>query len=264
MDDFQLYNSALTAAQINSIYQSGATAYGALPTANAVQIANGATLDLQGGNQTVTGLSDSSGSGGTVTSTGTAQPTLTIQPGGGSATFSGVIANSGTIGVLSLTVNGPGTQVLAGSNTYTGLTTISGGTLQLGSGGTTGSINPSSTVVDNGVLAFNHSNNYAPALTINGTGGVTQLGSGTLQLSGGKMTYTGSTTVSNGVLQLPSGLIAYYKFDGSLNDSSPNGNNSGVGAAPPRSPTRPRPRAARRWPSPAVTTSSCPRLRGRP
>ena len=67
--------------------------------------------------------------------------TLTSQPAGGSTTFSGVIQ---TARATSLTLNGLGTQVLAGTNTYSGLTTITAGTLQLGNGGATGSIDNTS------------------------------------------------------------------------------------------------------------------------
>ena len=48
IDDFQLYGSVLTAAQINALYLAGATVYGALPTTTPVQIASGAALDLGG------------------------------------------------------------------------------------------------------------------------------------------------------------------------------------------------------------------------
>lgn len=64
-------------------------------------------------------------------------------------TFSGGISGSG-----GLTISG-GTQTLAGDSTYTGGTTISAGTLQLGNGGTSGSI--VGDVVNNGALAFNRS-----------------------------------------------------------------------------------------------------------
>ena len=47
----------------------------------------------------------------------------------------------------------------ATANTYTGGTTISAGTLQLGNGGTAGSI--LGNVLNNGTLAINHSNVFA-------------------------------------------------------------------------------------------------------
>ena len=48
-------------------------------------------------------------------------------------TFGGVISGTG-----SLIATGTGTTVLTGANSYTGGTTISAGTLQIGNGGTTG------------------------------------------------------------------------------------------------------------------------------
>ncbi len=206
LDDFQLYGSVLTAAQINAIYLSGATAYGALPTTSPVQVASGATLDLGGISQTVGGLSDLSGSGGTVTTSQVAQPTLTLAPTAGSSpTFSGVIQDGA--GQTSLTLNGPAVQVLAGSNTYSGLTTITAGTLQIGAGGTTGSIGGTSAIADNGVLAFDHSDTVTVAVPVTGAGGLNQMGGGTLILSSSKNAYSGPTLVSAGTLQ------AGYLFD---------------------------------------------------
>ena len=94
--------------------------------------------------------------------------TLTLKPPAGSATFGGVIQN-GT-GTIALTLSSAGTLVLAGSNTYSGQTTITAGTLQIDSGGTTGSIGNTSSVNDNGQLAFNLSSStiFTPAVTGNG------------------------------------------------------------------------------------------------
>lgn len=90
-----------------------------------------------------------------------------------------------------------GTLVLAGNNTYTGGTTITGGTLQLGEGGTSGSI--VGDVVDNGALAFDRSDVQTIGAAISGTGGVTQMGNGTTTLTSNN-SYTGATTVSGGTL----------------------------------------------------------------
>ena len=150
--------------------------------------------------------------------------TLTLAPSAGSTTFSGVIRNGA--GQLALTVSGPGTQVLAGSNTYTGATTITTGTLQIGSGGTTGSINGTSGVVDNGLLAFNLAGTSTFAPVVSGSGGLTQMGPGVLALTGSN-TYSGPTTISGGVLQLD-GINTY---SGSNVIAVNGGALSGVGTA---------------------------------
>ena len=79
---------------------------------------------------------------------------------------------SGSIGEWvpgrTLSVHGAGTLILAGSDAYTGVTTVSGGTLQIsGHGGTAGSIDGTAGVTDNGTLAFNRSGTYTlgPAVT---------------------------------------------------------------------------------------------------
>jgi autotransporter-associated beta strand protein len=82
-------------------------------------------------------------------------------------------------------------------NTYAGGTTINAGTLQLGNGGTTGSITRN--VLDNGILAFDRSNVLTFGGVISGTGSVQQNGTGTTVLVGDNR-YTGATTVNAGNL----------------------------------------------------------------
>jgi outer membrane autotransporter protein len=112
---------------------------------------------------------------------------------GTASVLSGLIAGTG-----SFTKAGLGELTLTANNSYTGGTTISGGMLQLGNGGTTGSI--VGNVTDNGTLVFNHGgpkNSFNGV--ISGTGAVTKLGTDILQLTANN-TYSGGTTIQSGVL----------------------------------------------------------------
>ncbi len=116
----------------------------------------------------------------------------------GSTTFSAAISGAGSVSQVG------GTVVLTANNSYGGGTTLaSGGTLQIGNGGTSGSI--TGNVADGGTLAFDRSDTVNFGGAISGTGGVSQLGTGTLILSGAN-SYTGTTTIASGAtLRLASG-----------------------------------------------------------
>ncbi|HEY4199305.1 MAG TPA: autotransporter domain-containing protein [Devosiaceae bacterium] len=102
---------------------------------------------------------------------------------------------------------GTGTLTLTGENDYTGETVIGAGTLQLGDGGTTGSI-ASAVITDNGALAFNRSDNALIIdSVISGTGALVQAGLGKTTLAGTN-TYAGGTTISAGTLQIGDGGTA--------------------------------------------------------
>jgi autotransporter-associated beta strand protein len=88
--------------------------------------------------------------------------------------------------------------VLSGSNSYTGGTTISTGTLQLGAGSTGGSI--SGPISNQGVLVVNRSDNLTLSESISGAGSLVKNGSGALILSGSN-SYSGGTTISSGTLK---------------------------------------------------------------
>ena len=143
--------------------------------------------------------------------------TLQLGNGGTSGSILGNVADNGTLafrrsdvvgfpGVISgtgaLLQIGAGTTILTAANTYGGGTTISGGTLQLGNGGTSGGI--VGNVLDNGVLAFNRSDTVIVPGTITGTGALTQIGTGRTILTANN-DYTGGTTISAGTLQLGNG-----------------------------------------------------------
>jgi fibronectin-binding autotransporter adhesin len=154
-------------------------------------------LDLHGFNSTIGSLSGT----GVVMNNGTVAATLTVGNDNTNSVFSGVLEN-GSTATLALTKIGAGTLTLTGTNTYTGGTTINGGTLQLGNGGTTGSI--VGNVTDNGTLAFDRSDVFTFGGLISGTGSVRQIGSGTTILTADN-SFTGGTTINGGTLQLGNG-----------------------------------------------------------
>ncbi len=108
----------------------------------------------------------------------------------GNNTFANVISGSGSVAQA-----GPGVLTLSASNSYSGGTTISAGTLQLSSSGWFGSGN----ITDYGTLTFNRSVNSAISASISGSGSVSLTGSGTITLSGNN-TYNNGTTISAGTL----------------------------------------------------------------
>jgi fibronectin-binding autotransporter adhesin len=97
---------------------------------------------------------------------------------------------------------GAGSLVLTAANLYVGGTTIAAGTLQLGNGGTTGSI--TGDVTNNGILAFNRANAYQFDGTISGNGIVQQNRAGVTTLTAAN-TYRGGTMILAGTLQLGDG-----------------------------------------------------------
>jgi outer membrane autotransporter protein len=105
------------------------------------------------------------------------------------------LIRSNLSGTGGLELNDPGKLILDGTNTYSGGTVIQSGTLQLGDGGSTGSI--LGDVHNNGTLAFfrNDALNFSGA--ISGTGAVQQNGTGVLTLSGAN-TYSGGTLIAFG------------------------------------------------------------------
>jgi fibronectin-binding autotransporter adhesin len=182
---------------------------------NSATIGNNAnasgTVTIQPGGVTVANLANGGSSavmnhvltGGGITLAGPAS-VWTI----GAAANSKLTVESVIDGASSLEKTGTRLLILAGDNTYTGGTTISAGTLQLGNGGTTGSVagNIAITVAASGGLVFNRSDTFTFGGVISSTaaGTVTQAGAGTLILTGAN-TYTGTTTVSAGTLQLGNG-----------------------------------------------------------
>ncbi|MBO9514691.1 MAG: autotransporter domain-containing protein [Variovorax sp.] len=210
----QVGNGGTSGSLSGDVVNSGALVFDrsdALTYAGSVT--GGGTLTQQGtGTLTLTGTHTSIG--GTTISAGT----LVVGNGGTAGSITGNVANGGALafdrsdsvtfagaihGAGSVTQQGSGTLVLTGNSGYTGATTIAAGTLQIGNGGTTGSIT-SGVIHNSGTLAFNRLDDTTYAGQITGTGAVTKRG-GTLTLIGDS-NYTGSTTVNDGLLRVDGSL----------------------------------------------------------
>ena len=93
-------------------------------------------------------------------------------------------------------------MALSASNTYSGTTLISGGTLQLGDGvSNNGSV--AGNITDNAMLVFANPNAQTYSLAISGSGGLTMAGGNTLTLAGSN-TFSGVTRINAGTLALGS------------------------------------------------------------
>ncbi len=188
-----------------------------------------ATLFLYGHNVTIGNLSDTSSGGSRFIRNGSldaanggtnsadhgqqADSVISItQTTDGS--FSGVVANgpndnaagaSGTYRTLGLTKAGAATLTLNGVNTYTGPTTVSAGTLQIGGAGQLNSGSYAGAISLTGALNYASSASQTLSGNITGGGSLTLSGGGTLTLSGSSNAYTGGTTWSGGNLTIANG-----------------------------------------------------------
>jgi fibronectin-binding autotransporter adhesin len=165
--------------------QCGST--GALPIASTVILADaaGAVLDLNNFSNTIGNLSGGGATGGNIT---LGSATLTV----GDATntsYGGMISGTGRF-----VKQGSGMLILAGTNSYSGGTTVTAGVLQGDSTSLQGAI------VNNASVVFDQAGTGTYAGVMSGNGSMTKQNSGTLVLSGAN-SYRGGTIVTAGVLQ---------------------------------------------------------------
>jgi len=154
-----LYNPG----QIN-VKNGDVIATGALADDAIVSNEQGGAISLTGGNFTGVATLNNKDTATITVASGYNLGVGTLNFSGGSATGAGTITAStalnfsagGTVetklaGAAALTKTGSGTLILSANNTYSGGTTISAGTLQIGNGGTSGSI--VGDITNNGTLA---------------------------------------------------------------------------------------------------------------
>ena len=152
---------------------------GALGLNSAVTLANtaGTTLNLNNFSTQIGSLSGGGATGGNVTLGSATLTDVQTTP----TSFAGMISGSG-----GLTLNGPGgTLTLSGANTYSGVTTVTAGTLQLANPGSLGAT---------AVMVGNGSSGHG-TLLINGNSTIGTGAGGSLTLSGGTNT-TGQGTLT--------------------------------------------------------------------
>jgi autotransporter-associated beta strand protein len=204
-------------AGILSLGNSAALQNSALNTTNSIagDTNNGlrttvTTLTLGG----LTGNKNFAASGGVFTSTTggySGVTALTLNPGtGATPSYSGIIADGAT--GMTVTKSGLGTQTLSVANSYTGVTTISNGILEVTANNALGSNAAGTTVANGATLKLtNVTYSTAEGLTINGTG----LSSGGALESSGTTTFAGQITAAtsatinaiSGTLELSGGLV---------------------------------------------------------
>jgi autotransporter-associated beta strand protein len=170
-----------------------------------------ATLDLNGFNQALTGLANGAANAELITNSGASQSTLTLDLSS-SSSFMGTIA-----GNIALVETGSGSLDLTGTNSYTGDTTVSGGTLEIGQ--PTFAARSTVTVASGATLQMDFTTtNTVAALVLNGVSqplGLYNASSSPSYLNG-----SGSLLVAVTVATYPTNLIAKVS-NGSLTLSWP-------------------------------------------
>ncbi len=208
----------LDLSEVNTYTGQSTVSGGLLRLVGSGTLGNAADLDLVGGGfEIVAGAGTKTIDALTGAGTGINLNNNTLEIASGS--FSGVISGTGGI-----TKYSPGILNLSGVNTYTGQSTVSGGLLRLVGSGTLGNITDLNIIggsfeiaagagiktigaltgAGTGINLNNNTLEIASGLfsgVISGTGGITKYSPGILSLSGVN-TYTGSTTLTDGIVSI--------------------------------------------------------------
>ncbi len=131
----------------------------------------------------------------TLTVAGTVAPGLITLNGTKNYAFGGSGKISGITGIIK---NSTGTLTVLTTNNFSGATLINAGAVQVGNGAIAGSLG-SGNIINNGAVTYYHADTEIVAGLISGTGSLTNLGAGTISLSGNN-SFSGGTTLGQGTL----------------------------------------------------------------
>ena len=148
---------------------------GTLNLSSAATLSSPASLTLVGasalnlnGQNISTGPFSGTTAGATITSSNGLGGSLTVNQGGATNTFAGVISGTG----FSFAMSGSGTTILSGANTYTGTTTVGGASTLQVNGQSGANLGTGAITVNGGTL------NVQGALTLGGSGTTLTLNAG--------------------------------------------------------------------------------------
>lgn len=168
---------------------------------------NSSTFQMNSRSQEVGGLlTNGSGTTNRVINSSTTATTFTVNIANAADTnlFNGILGGGGpNDNNYQFSKSGPGRLILAGDNTYTGATTINGGTLQIGNDSGSGTLSPAA-VINHGTLRFDRADTLTVANEISGIGSMhidCPAGNGTIELRASN-TFSGSINLTAGVLDI--------------------------------------------------------------
>ncbi len=198
MDEFSMFNRALSQDEIQALYNNNAAPV--LPNNTTVSVASGATFDVGGIKQQIAALT---GSGSVILGDNAGVIGNLTLGNGSDMAFDGSISDSG---VSTVTKVGSGTLTLTGANSYAGTTTVSNGTLIV-----VGSHSGPVTVTAGGKLAG--LGTLYGAVTVNGNlapgsnsiAGTLTINNNLTIAAGGKCTFSLSDTYNSGNDQIAMG-----------------------------------------------------------
>jgi autotransporter-associated beta strand protein len=166
------------------------------------------------GSNILTLMGNNSFTGDTTINTGTVEIGSPGRLGGGN--YTGSISNSGELiysgtnnqtlsGIISgtgaLTLNASSRLTLSANNSFTGNTTITAGTVEIGAPGRLGQGDYLGSISSNGLLIYSGTSNQTLSGIISGTGALTHNATSRLTLSANN-TFSGNTTITAGIVEI--------------------------------------------------------------